>query len=198
MALTQCSLKKGLQRYGSRAIEAVQAELQQLHKREVLKPVQVNTLTPAERTSALEYLTFIKLKRCGKVKARGCADGRKQRLYTAKEDASSSTVSLEGLLLSCMIDMAEHRDVATIDIPGAFMQAKMDEVIHMRLEGIMVELLLKLSHDTYAPFVTTNAQGKKVLYIRLMKALYETLRAALLFWQKVTSKLQEWGFSINP
>jgi hypothetical protein len=33
-----------------------------------------------------------------------------------------------------MIDAIERRDLATIDIPGAFMQADMDDVVHMRLE----------------------------------------------------------------
>ena len=37
-----------------------------------------------------------------------------------------------------------------------------------------------------------------MLYVRLNKALYGTLRAAMLFWKKLTEKLQEWGFIINP
>ena len=43
--------------------------------------------------------------------------------------------------------------------------------------------------------VTEN--NKPVLYVELVKALYGTLRAALIFWQKLTSKLVEWGFTIN-
>ena len=34
--------------------------------------------------------------------------------------------------------------------------------------------------------------------MKLEKALYGTLRAALLFWRKLSSKLVEWGFEINP
>jgi len=37
---------------------------------------------------------FIKEKRDGKIKARGCVDGRPQRLYTNKEDMSSPTISI--------------------------------------------------------------------------------------------------------
>jgi hypothetical protein len=69
---------------------------------------------------------FLKQKRCGKIKARGCADGQKQRAYTMKEEASAPTVAIESLLLTCVIDATEERDVATVDIPGAFMQADMD------------------------------------------------------------------------
>ena len=37
-----------------------------------------------------------------------------------------------------------------------------------------------------------------MLCVELIKALYGTLRAALIFWRKLTSKLVEWGFVINP
>lgn len=77
---------------------------------------------------------FLKKKRSGRIKGRGCADGRKQRAYTNKEDASSPTVAIEALMLSCVIDAKEGRDVATVDIPGAFMQADMDDLVHMRLD----------------------------------------------------------------
>ena len=41
-------------------------------------------------------------------------------------------------------------------------------------------------------------KGKKVIYVELLKALYGTLRAARLFWELMSRKLQEWGFTINP
>ena len=37
-----------------------------------------------------------------------------------------------------------------------------------------------------------------MLYIRLKKALYGTLQAALLFWQLLSDMLVSWGFTINP
>jgi len=78
---------------------------------------------------------FLKKKRCGRIKGRGCADGRKQRVYKTKEETSAPTVEVESLFLSCVIDAEEGRDVAKCDIPGAFMQADMDEVVYMRLSG---------------------------------------------------------------
>ena len=41
-------------------------------------------------------------------------------------------------------------------------------------------------------------KGKQVIYVRLLKALYGTLKAALLFWENLSDTLQEWGFKINP
>ena len=40
--------------------------------------------------------------------------------------------------------------------------------------------------------------GKPVLYVVLKKALYGTLRAALLFWRRLSSQLIAWGFEANP
>jgi hypothetical protein len=39
---------------------------------------------------------------------------------------------VEALLLTCGIDAKEGRDGATVDIPGAFMQAYMDDKIILR------------------------------------------------------------------
>jgi len=38
-------------------------------------------------------------------------------------------------MLSCTIDAEEQIDVATADIPGAFMQADMIGNLHVKLEG---------------------------------------------------------------
>jgi hypothetical protein len=35
-------------------------------------------------------------------------------------------------MLSATIDATEERDMATVDIPGAFMQADIDKVVHVR------------------------------------------------------------------
>ena len=146
---------------------------------------------------ALHYLMFLTKKRCGRIKGRGCADGRKQRAHMSKEDSSSPTVAIEALMLSCVIDAKEHRDVATVDIPGAFMQADMDDKVHMRLEGKMAELLVRCEPKLYRKYIRVEG-GKTVLYVELRKALYGTLKAALLFWELMSGTLEKWGFECNP
>ena len=150
-----------------------------------------------QKKNALGYLMFLKQKRTGQIKGRGCADGRKQRLNTPKDAASSPTVATESVLLSCVIDAKERRDVATVDIPGVFMQGDQDGTVHMRLEGTLAELLTKCDPKLHCKYVATE-NNKPVLYVELIKALYGTLRAALIFWRKLTSKLVDWGFTINP
>ena len=64
---------------------------------------------------------FLKQQRCGKIKVRGCADGRKQRTYINEEDTSMPTVATESLFLMYLIDAMEHQKTTTVGIPGAFM-----------------------------------------------------------------------------
>jgi Reverse transcriptase (RNA-dependent DNA polymerase) len=194
----QMNVNKGLKQFGEKGADAVIEEMRQLHYRNVIKPVYRDSLTQEQRRKALRYLMFLKQKRCGKIKARGCADGRPQRLYKTKEETSAPTVKTESLFLSCLIDAMEGRVVFTLDIPGAFMHADMDELVHMKLEGPLAELLTKVDPDAYRKFVVTE-KGKPVIYVELAKALYGTLQAALLFWENLSKFLvEELGFELNP
>jgi hypothetical protein len=60
--------------FGDKGVDAVMKELDQLHARKVLKPTK--NLNCKEQRDALQYLMFLKEKRNGIIKARGCADGR--------------------------------------------------------------------------------------------------------------------------
>ena len=111
---------------------------------------------------------FLKEKRTGEIKGSGCADGHKQRATLTKEETSSPTVAIESVLISSTIDAHEKRDVATIDVPGAFMQADMDDTVHIRIDGAMAELLIRIDPDLYNQFVTI-VNGKKVLYLLLKR-----------------------------
>ena len=132
---------------------------------------------------------FLKQKRCGRIEARGCADNRKQRIYKSKEETSSPTISVESLFLTCIIDAMEQRHVSMCDIPGAFMQVDMDELVHVKLEGELAELLIKV--DSTYKAVLTHESNKPIIYAELDKALYGTLQAVLLFWKKI------WKFSLR-
>ena len=173
-------------------MKAVEKEMRQLHDRGVMIPVQKESLTLEQRKEALAYLMFLKRKRCGKVKGRGCADGRKQRAYIAKEEATAPTVSTEAVFLTAIIDALEGREVAVLDVPGAFMQADIDELVHVKFTGEMVNMLLHIDHDKYKDNVVTEREDK-VLYMELLKALYGTLRAARLFWEKLSKQVKGRG-----
>ena len=131
----------------------------------------------------------MKQKRSGRIKGRGCADGQKQREFITKEESSAPTISTEALFLTFIIDALEKRDVATTDIPGAFMQADMDEIFNMKVEGKMAQLMTKIDPKKYEKYTVTE-KGKPVIYARLLKALYGNFKADLLFWENLSETLQ--------
>ena len=69
--------------------------------------------------------------------------------------------------------------------------------IHMKLEGKMVSILTQMDKKLYKKY-TVQEKGKPVIYVRLRKALYGTIQAALLFWKNLSKTLKSWGFKINP
>ena len=198
MVFTQYGIKQGIKKFGDAGKKYVVSELTQFHDRKVGTPKNPKFLTGKQRRRALQYLMFLKKKNDGKIKSRGCADGRSQRNYIPKEDTSSPTVNTESILISCLIDALQGRDVATVDIPGAFMHADMKgETVHVKLEGLMARIMVEIDPKNYEPCLVTE-NGKPTLYIELDKALYGTVQAAMLFWENLSSLLIKWGFKINP
>ena len=138
LATPQVSLEKRLKMFSHDGLAAVKMEMQQLHDRTVMKPWTSKELKPHQKCIALAYLMLLKCKRCGWVKGHGCADGHKQHPYVAREHATSLTVASEAVFLMAVIDAWEAQAVAVVDLPGAFMQVDMDELLHVRLTEDMV------------------------------------------------------------
>ena len=62
-------------------------------------------------------------------------------------------VSIEALLLSCKFDSIEERDIAIVDIPGAFIQADMNDTVHLKMQGRLAEQLMKVEPKLYWKFL---------------------------------------------
>ena len=88
-------------------------------------------------------------------KGHGCADGCKQCVYKNKEDTSSPAISIDALFLTCMVDALEQQDLVTCDVPGAFMQADINKLIHVHLDGDLAQVLLKVD-PSYKKFLSFN------------------------------------------
>ena len=90
--MTQMNMKRGIKTYGQAGVDAVQVKLKQLHERDVMQPIHAAELSKEQNKANLKYLMFLKNKRWGRIKGRGCANGRKQRTATNNGDASTPTV----------------------------------------------------------------------------------------------------------
>jgi hypothetical protein len=68
------------------------------------------------------------------------------------------TVATEAMLLLCIIDAEEGRDVAVIDIPNAFIQMQVEEKGDMAVIKICGVLM-----DIYQPYVMTDKKRTKIV-----------------------------------
>ena len=124
MSTPQYGFKKGLKVFKDAGYDATLKELDKnLIGKNVFKMLQPKSITYDIMKMSLDYLMFLKRKRFGKIKARGCADGRPQREYITKLESSSPCVKTHALFLSCLVDAFERRKVVIADIPGAFLSA---------------------------------------------------------------------------
>ena len=192
----QISAKEGLNRFGERAANVLKAEWIQLDRLDVVQGVYYLTLTKLQRQQALRLVQLIKLKRCGKVKGRICADGRKQRAYIPKEDAKFPTVSDEGLILSFVTDGHERHRVMTADVSGAFLHSNVVGDVFVVVDGVLAGMLIR-SNRKYEEFVHITQDGRRVVYLKLKKGLCGTLAVARLLWGNIIEKLINYGFTLN-
>ena len=163
-------------------------ELTQMHDMNVFCPIEVESLTYDEKKKTLSLLVILKEKRDSSVKARMCADGRKQKDGTwSKQETTSPTVATELVFITAVIDTHEGRDVACFDISGAFLHANVDEDITMVLKGRLAELMVQVAPNLYRKYITVDRKGVAILYVKMQKALYGLLRSALLFYNKLVA-----------
>ncbi len=79
-------------------------------------------------------------------------------------------------MLTCVIDAQEGCDVAVVDIPNAFVQTVVTEEdaehrVIVRIRGPLVDVLTSIAPDVYAPYVSTNKTGQKVLIVECLNAI---------------------------
>ena len=199
----QYLLNKGIKVFGDRAVKAADKEIGQLHDRTCFVPIDVSNLSHSEKKKAQEGLMFVTEKRDKSIKGRLVYNGKPTREWLSRDDAQSPTVAMESIMLTSVIDAHEGRDIMSADIPNAFIQAHMPETkpggdrVIMKATGVLVDLLVALAPDTYGSYVVFE-NGKKVLYLEVLRALYGMLVASLLWYIKFTKDLKKIGFKFNP
>ena len=71
-----------------------------------------------------------------------------------------------------------------------------DEFVVLRFEGIFVDILCEGMPELLGDVVYEH--GKKVLYVRALKAIYGCVKSALLWYNLYESTLVKQGFVVNP
>ena len=190
----QYGFRKGMEIFEEDEYEAPVSKL----KDNIVGRGCVNMLGKKEITGeicnkALAYLMFLKRKRTGKVKNRGCADRRPQREYVSKEDSSLPTVSIYALMAQYMMNSMEGRKVVTCDILGVFLQLDWleDDDCYIKFEGLMMDMLCRIDPAYKKKVLYTRDGRKKYLYGKLTKAVYGTILGSILFYNKLSKQLED-------
>ena len=197
-------LQKGLKIFGERGAQASKKEMTQLHERNCFTPIDPNELTPDEKKKAQQALMFLAEKRDGTIKGRLVYDGSNTREWFTKEDSASPTVSIEALFLTLIIDAFEQCNEMSSDVPNAFIQAlipkelmKNGQRVIMKITGVLIDHMVAMAPEIYGPYVVYD-NGRKVLYLQVLRALYGMLIAAVQWYKKFRHDLESIGFKFNP
>ena len=187
---------KGIKLHGECAVEALLKEFAQLGNMNTFKPIKADSMTKQERCKALQLINLIKEKRDGTIKGCTCVDGRSQRSYISKEKAASPTCSIDALMISLVIAAYKNRKLATCDVTGVYLHADMDDFVVIKIQKQIVDILCA-KNPSYDEFVIME-NGKKTLYMQLLKALYSCIKLALRSYDVFTGTLVKMGFELNP
>ena len=96
---------------------------------------------------------------------------------------ASPTVSLEGLITTIVIAAYEKRKMISFDIPGAYLQARLphDDLLLLRLTGEFVDIMCEINPE-HKKNIIYDKKGKKILYMKVLRALYGCIEAALVWY----------------
>jgi len=202
--MRKCRRKLESKKFVDKAITAMLNENKQLNigpvpGKPVFGYIDPSTITNQEKRRALEAVNLIKKKRCGKIKGRTCADGSKQKRFLKHgESISSPTVSLEAIVGTLLIDDHEDRDMAIFDVPGAYLQAEMpkEKKLLMKFRDEFVNIMCEVNPNCRKYMIKEN--GKEVLYVKILRAIYGCIEYALLWYELYVKTLKGIGFILNP
>ena len=79
-----------------------------------------------------------------------------------------------------------------VDIPNEFIQTRVQHkkyIAIIKIRGVLVDTLLENFPYIYEPYVTTYCKGVKQLIVQYQNAIYKTMIAIILYYQKFRKRL---------
>ena len=197
--ILRLTVKKALAKDHSATVASIVKEFKQLLDKKVWTVLRKEGLTYAQLKNSIRSSMFLKEKYNAagvfeKLKARLVAGGNEQD-KTVYEQLSCPTVTQETIMMVLSIAASERRKVRTIDITGAYLECDMTDQVEviMKLDPLLTKILQQVD-STLAG--TEDSRG--VTYVKLNKALYGTVQAAILWYNKLKSVLVADGYTANP
>ena len=110
---------------------------------------------------------FLKEKCNNTIKARGCANERKQLEKYENSDAILPMVSTDAVLISAAIDAYKERDVAVFNTPGACLNTGMDDDVFMIFWGALDKLIIAVDTTLGRNYISKENNGGALLYVHV-------------------------------
>ena len=109
---------------------------------------------------------------------------------------------MESVILTAVIDYHKEREVVIVDIPNKFIQTDNtknvgDQRDMMKIRGKLANILVDISPEFYGPYITYE-NGKELLYLELLKALYGILIVSLILYKNSSKDLKAICSKVNP
>lgn len=188
------TLAEAKQKYGAPATKASYVEeIKNCLNKQVWTPIMTSK-------KALPSKMIIKAKTLpdgsfDKLKSRVVGGGHRQDpAQFSDAETSSPTASLTSMLAGAAIAARDKHHVMTVDFKAAYLNADMKgDPVEMLLTPDVADILVELD-PSYRQYVRTD----KKIAVRLQKALYGFKQSAMLWYQELTSTLEELGFKKNP
>ena len=113
-------------------------------------------------------------------------------------ETSSPTVNTTSIFLIAQIAAHKNRDITTIDIGSAYLNASMpktdpSKLVFMRISKEVSQIMTEID-ETFVTYLHVDG----TLVVELDKALYGCIESALLWYKELTRFLTKIGFTANP
>ena len=166
---------------------AIFAELQQMLDMDVWDPVLSSSISAEDHANIIPSSIILKSKE-DIIKARLVAGGHRE-VEQPFECTNSPTVATESLMILLALSAQQQRQLATIDIKGAYLNAPFSRRQFMILPSKIATHLIRLRPE-YASFANTKGN----IIVKLKKALYGLTESAKLWYSHVRATLEEIGY----
>ena len=142
-----------------------------MHLLKAFTPLDRIQLIEAKKSQATSSLMFLTKKCDGTIKARASAIGHKQRKYMSKDEIAALIIMLESIFITATLKAKQGRDVAVMDLHGAFLHRKNEDDVIVTMTGRLAELMVMIPPQIYQKYIIPKNKGAPMLYMKVQKAM---------------------------
>jgi hypothetical protein len=190
--LDNMSLKQATKVFGhEQVMKSTLTELDNMEKMQVFRYIDPNTMDPKSHVmpSKIFYKAKTKDGKFDKLKARLVSRGDLQPVGSYGE-TKSPTADRSSLFMLCSLNKHIKGNIYSVDVPAAFLFAKLQENLQMRLPKEITSLVINAK-----PELQTKIDRHGRLVVRLLKSLYGLKQSPLNWYHHLVTVLEDAGFT---